>query len=96
MRNPTQSTTPAMHRHWGNPRKNKYIMAKFNITSYVVTTRGIGLAGGDITPDSAQDDFKWVTPADVNFPDAVAAVKALKEGEEKRIEDNTKLLEELL
>lgn len=78
------------------PTKTIIIMAKFAITSYRVTSRGIGLAGGDITPDTASDEFKWVTPKDKDFPAAVAAVKALKEGEEKREKDNMKLLEELL
>jgi hypothetical protein len=63
-------------------------MAKFAITSYKVTTRGIGLSGGDITPDTASDEFKWVAPGD-------RAVKALREGEEKRIKDHQKMLEEL-
>ena len=70
-------------------------MAKFAITSYRINSKGIGLAGGDITPDTATDEFKWVKPGDRDFPAAVAAVKALKEGEEKRIKDHEKMLEEL-
>lgn len=70
-------------------------MAKFNITSYKVTARGIGLSGGDITPTTASDEFKWIAPGDLDFAAAVAAVKALKEGEEKRIKDHQKMLEEL-
>lgn len=77
------------------PTKTINIMAKFAITSYKVTTRGIGLSGGDITPDTASDEFKWVAPGDKDFPAAVAAVKALREGEEKRIKDHQKMLEEL-
>lgn len=77
------------------PHNTIHIMAKFAITSYKITPRGIGLSGGDITPDTASDEFKWVAPGDRDFPAAVAAVKALREGEEERIAEHQKMLEEL-
>ena len=66
------------------------------ITDYAITKEGIGLKGTDIVGgEVTKDGFVWFTLRSVNFEDAVNAVKELKKGEKKRIDDNKKLLEGL-
>ena len=67
------------------------------ITDYrVCPKKGIGLCGTDIQGgEVSEDGFVWCSTRSTNFADAVEAVKALKEGEEKRIKDNEKLMEGL-